>query len=326
MNPFLYNIFDLFGKSKFKFTRAHENPILTPISRNKWESKAVFNPATIYLNGKVHILYRAMSEDNTSTIGYATSKNGIQIDYRAKSPVYIPREQFELKKVSNFNSGCEDPRLSIFEDKIYMLYTAYDGKTPGVALTSITKENFLNQKWIWSKPVIISPSKLHDKDAALFPEKINGKYVIIHRLKHNMDLSFHSDLNFKSGQKLEEYKWIIPRKGMWDSVKVGLNSPPIKIKEGWLIIYHGVSKHRKYRLGAVLVDHNDPTKIIHRTKEPIFEPETGYEKVGMVPNVVFPCGAVVIGDKLFIYYGGADKVAGVAYIEIEKISKYYAQI
>lgn len=308
----------------FKFERSDENPILEPLKEHMWESKAIFNPAAIYLDGKVHILYRAMSDDNTSTIGYATSTDGIHIDYRHPLPIYTPRETFEHKLIPNGNSGCEDPRATVFGDRIYMLYTAYNGRIPpGVAFTSISVKDFLDKNWNWTKPVVISPDGMDDKDAGLFPEKINGKYVIIHRLNLDMDLSFHDDLDFTKGQKLEEHRWVRTRKGMWDSVKVGLSAPPIRIKEGWLVIYHGVSEDGIYRVGAILCDHNDPTKILNRTEEPIFEPETKYEKDGIVNNVVFPCSAVVIKDILYIYYGGADTVLGVATIPLEKIIKIY---
>ena len=296
-----------------KFTRAKENPIISPIKDHPWEAKATFNPAAIYLENKVHILYRAMSEDNTSTIGYAQSKDGIHIDYRSPNPIYTPREPFEQKLIPGGNSGTEDPRLTQIGDKIYMLYTAFDGKNPPrVALTWIKVKDFLAQKWNWSKATTVSPHDFDDKDSALFPEKFKGKYLIIHRIGDDVDLAFVSDLELKTEKELEEYRWLPTRKGMWDSKKVGVAAPPIKTQEGWLVLYHGVSEDNVYRLGAVLCDIKDPTKITARTDEPIFEPETTYEKKGEAPNVVFPCGAVLIGNKIFIYYGGADKVVGVA--------------
>ncbi len=113
----------------------NEKEIMTAVKEHAWEAKAVFNPASIYLNGKVHIIYRAMSDDNTSTMGYATSKNGIDIDYRAPEPVYVPRESFELKPGAGRFSGCEDPRLTKIGKRIYMCYTAYNGGIPRAAIT-----------------------------------------------------------------------------------------------------------------------------------------------------------------------------------------------
>ncbi|HDY73005.1 MAG TPA: hypothetical protein ENH86_00325 [Candidatus Jorgensenbacteria bacterium] len=314
------------GKNSAKLKRAKENPIITPEKKHAWESKATFNPGALYLKDKVHLVYRAMSENNTSVFGYATSQDGIHIDYRLSQPIYTPRESFEQKLQPGGNSGCEDPRLTKIGNKIYMCYTAFDGKhPPRVALTWIRSNDFLNQQWHWSKPVLISPPDLDDKDAFIFPEKFNGKYVIIHRSGDDIDLAFSSTLNFKGDTWLEEYRWIIPRKGWWDSKKVGAAAPPIKTKEGWVFLYHGVSDKGVYRVGAVLLSLKNPVKIIGRTDNPIFEPETSYEKEGQVPNVVFPCGMVLLEETLFVYYGGADQVVGVATIEMKKLLKVLKQ-
>ncbi len=310
-------------KSSFKFLRSKNNPIVLPKKENSWESKATYNPGAIYLDEKVHMIYRAQSDDNTSVFGYAVSADGTHIDFRSPNPVYVPREPFEQKLKTGGNSGCEDPRITKIGKTIYMFYTAYDGQhPPRVALTSILEKDFLDQKWNWAKPVLISPPEIDDKDACLFPEKINGEFVIIHRAGDTIDLSLHSNLNFDGDTWLEEYRWIAPRKGMWDSKKVGITAPPIKTKAGWLVLYHGVSDDGIYRVGAALVDLNDLTKIISRTNQPIFEPDVEYEKVGQVPNVVFPCGATVIGEEIYIYYGGADSVVGVATGNIEKLLKF----
>ncbi len=304
--------------------RAKENPIIIPISKHPWESKATFNPGAVYLDHKVHLIYRAMSEDNTSVFGYATSQDGVHIDYRAPDPIYVPRESFEQKGELGGNSGCEDPRLTKIGSKIYMLYTAFDGKNlPRVALTWIKAVDFIKQKWIWAKPVLISPPDIDDKDACIFPEKIKGKYFIIHRSGNDIDSAFSPTLDFDGQTWIEEYRWISPRAGMWDNKKVGLASPPIKTKKGWILFYHGVSEEDGfYRLGAILLDLADPTKIIARTDDPIFEPENNYEKEGQIPNVIFPCGAVLIGRKIFIYYGGGDKVIGMATIKARDLLIY----
>ncbi len=319
LNGLLKKMFHVEGPIKFLWS--NEKQIIAPVKNHSWESKATFNPAAIYLGGKVHILYRAISEDNTSVLGYAVSKNGISIDYRSDEPVYTPRESFEGKPHPGRNSGCEDPRLTKIGNIIYMCYTAYDGKCPPrVALTSISEKDFLNQKWNWAKPALLSPPDTDDKDACIFPEKIKGKYVIIHRDGDDIDISFSESLNFDGKTWLEEYRWILPRPGTWDSKKVGVAGPPIKTKKGWLILYHGISENDGfYRVGAVLADLHDPTEIIARTDESIFEPRTPFERIGQVPNVVFPCGNVVIGGALFMYYGCADQVAGVATIPLNKL-------
>jgi predicted GH43/DUF377 family glycosyl hydrolase len=307
-----------------KARRSKENPIILPIENHPWESKATFNAAALYLAGKVHIVYRAMSEDNTSVFGYATSKDGTHIDYRSPDPIYKPHEAFEQKLVPNGNSGCEDPRLTKIGDKIYMCYTAFDGRNaPRVALTSISEKDFLAKKWDFAKPVLITPPYLDDKDACIFPEKIEDQnyYFIIHRSDNDIVSAFSPHLDFEGKAWIEEYRWITPRAGMWDSKKIGTAAPPIKTEIGWVLFYHGVSDDGIYRIGAILLDLKDPTKVISRSDEPIIEPLTPYEREGVVRNVVFSCGVVLLGNKFFLYYGGADKVVGVATINKEKLLK-----
>ena len=301
-------------------TRYDKNPILTPRVGVSWEAHGVFNPASIRIGNTTHILYRAMSDDDTSLVGHATSENGYEILTRDDQPIYVPRESFE-NKIHSGNSGCEDPRLTIIGDKIYMCYTAYDGvNPPAVALTSINKKDFVNKKWNWEKPVLISPSHLDDKDACIFPEKINRKYLILHRVNSDVCADYVDSLNFPNGPLDVATPILLPRKGMWDSEKVGITAPPIKTKKGWLLLYHGVSSnHHTYRVGLALLDLKNPLNVIARASQPIFQPETSYEKIGVIPNVVFPCGTATVKDKLFIYYGGADSVVGVATISIKKL-------
>ena len=110
------------------------------------------------------------------------------------------------------------------------------------------------------------------------------------------------------------------RKGNWDSEKVGIGPPPIKTPKGWLLIYHGISEEdKKYRLGACLLDLDDPSRIISRLDYPILEPEKDYEETGLRPGTVFSCGAVVIDQTLFVYYGAADQVVAVASANINKL-------
>lgn len=307
-------------ESRIMATRAPNNPILKPIPENDWESRLVFNPAAIYLDDTFHIVYRAMSHDNTSVFGYASSKDGLTIDERHDKPIYTPRKDFENKKNPGGYSGCEDPRLSLIGDTIYMLYTAYDGiNLPRVAVSTISKKDFVNHEWNWSEPVLISAPEHDNKDAGFFDEKINGQYVVIHRVGHDIDLAYLDSLDFNGSSWLEEYRWIKPRKGMWDGKKVGIAAPPIKTEKGWILFYHGVSdEDGYYRVGVCLISPDD-LSVIARSDSPIFEPETEWEKVGEVNNVVFPCGIVLKDGVFYIYYGGADEVIGVATMNEEDV-------
>lgn len=314
---------DLVGELKIqsdmKLKRFEKNPILEPLQTHGWEAKAVFNPAAFYENGKIHLVYRAMSNDNVSRLGYAVTSDGFNIEERLNEPIYVPKEEFETnKKAGNF--GCEDPRITKIGDRFYICYTAFDGiNPPRVALTSIRVEDFLNRKWAFEKAKVISPAFVDDKDGCILPKKVNDKYMIFHRMESGICLDFADDLNFNNGKFLTSKILFKPRENKWDSRKIGICAPPIETKKGWLLLYHGISDDFYYRVGVALLDLNDPTKIIVRPDYPILEPEMKYEKEGQVANVVFPCGTVVIGEDLFVYYGGADAVVCVATVKMDKL-------
>lgn len=323
------NLIDLIGtmrpetSSRWHFKRYDKNPIIIPNKSHPWEAKATFNPAVLRIKNTTHILYRTLSDDNTSYIGYASSRDGVNIDERLPGPIYSPREDFESKKVAGGNSGCEDPRLTKIGKIIYMCYTAFNSVgPPRVAITSITEKNFLQKNWKWEKPILITPEGFDDKDTCIFPEKTKGQYFILHRVGDEMCGDYFKTLDFKNQTVKKCIRIIGPRINSWDSSKVGISAPPIKTKKGWLLLYHGVSKsHNTYRIGAILLDLNDPAIVLARTTDPIFEPRELYEKVGVVNNVVFPCGMAVKDKLLYIYYGGADTVVGVATIELDIILK-----
>ncbi|MDD2657405.1 MAG: hypothetical protein PHD04_01935 [Candidatus Pacebacteria bacterium] len=292
------------------FNRAEQNPILAPRG-DGFESRAVFNPAAIDINGSTYILYRAMDAAHTSTIGLAISKDGTTIDERLDTPIYVPREDFEMKKRDG-NSGCEDPRIVRMENTLFMTYTAYDGvHAPAGAVSSISVDDFLARRWsAWSTPSLLTPEGVDDKDLALLPEKIADNYLLYHRVSNRICADLLPEIG--EGKRATRCIEVMgPRLGMWDGEKVGSAAPPLKVGDRWLMIYHGVSRHATYRLGAALLDASG-TSVIARTADPIFEPVEPYELAGEVPNVVFSCGAVVRGDTVFLYYGGADKVIGVA--------------
>lgn len=305
------------------FLRYVGNPIIEPRPEVAWEGMSTFNPAAIYEGGKFHIIYRAMSMDGTSVFGYAASKDGVHIDERLLTPIYVPRESFEMKLKPGF-SGCEDPRITKLDDRFYIFYTAYDGYMPRVAFTSIKVKDFLNKKWHWATPQVITPPHVDDKDACLFPRKIKDKYVIIHRFNNNMYINYVDSLNFGKDKWLEHGGYMIaPKKAYWDNKKFGLATPPIETEQGWLLLFHRVADPSIYKVEALLLDLEDPTKVIAETESSLFEPEMDYEKVGDVNNVVFPCGAVLLDGEVYIYYGGADKVVGVAKMALSEILKCF---
>lgn len=286
------------------------NPILMPVKEHPWESKYVLNAASFRLKDKVYILYRAFGDDEMSRIGLAIT-DGYRVLERLPYPVFEPSDPTEAK-------GCEDPRVVLIQDQILMIYTAYDGRTAQVAGARISIEDFLNKRFEGWQRLGLAFRDVWDKDAVVFPEKIGDKYVIYHRIEPSIWVSYMDRLEFPVSK--ERHLVIMgPRSGrMWDSVKIGAGTQPLKTKYGWLMIYHGVDQNRVYRLGVMLVDLLNPEKLLYRSPNPILEPQEEYELGApnqcWVPNVVFTCGAVAAEDKeildaedeIIVYYGAAD--------------------
>ena len=291
-----------------KLKRFKGNPILKP-TKNAWE-RYVYNAAAIALDNKVHILYRALGRNGVSTIGYASSKDGFHIDERLNKPIFVPKDEFEKPAVKFHNSGTEDPRIVKIGNRLYITYATTNGIIAQVAMASITVKDFLKKRWKWKRHGLLFPD-WDNRNAVLFPRKIKNKYVLYHRLKPYIWVSYSSHLKKWSLPKVV----MRPRKNMWDDYKIGAAAPPIELEKAWFFIYHCVGRANKkfiYRLGYCLIDKENPEKILCRSKEPILEPKKNYEKRGQVPNVVFSCGAVILGKKLFVYYGGADTTVNVA--------------
>lgn len=306
------------------------NPIIRPHPGHPWESYATFNAAAIYLNKKVHLLYRAIGPAYASVLGYASSKDGLHIDKRLPEPVYLAKYVSEYKAdriVFPYRSGAswigsEDPRLTKIDDTIYMTYTAFDSyNPPSVALSSIKVNDFLNNYWNWKKPVMLSPRGEINKNWVLFPEKINGKFAILHSLSPEIIIDYVDSLDLNEDLSIQSRYCSKGREDYWDNWMRGIGPPPIKINEGWLILYHAMDKNdpNRYKIGAMILDEHEPTKILYRTHCPLLEPNEDCENQGFKSGVVYSCGAVLIENTLYVYYGGADTVVCVAYIELSKL-------
>ncbi|MBI4235453.1 glycosidase [Candidatus Peregrinibacteria bacterium] len=308
------------------FKKHEENPIILPQSDNGWEAWQTFNPGAIFLEDKVHFLYRAIGHDGISRFGYAASNDGFIVDERLPYPVY---EHRLTKPVFNYYSfasggsfgGAEDPRIVRVdkENTLYMTYTACD-EGLRVALTSIKVQDFLEKRWEWKSSKLISPPGEIHKNWVIFPEKINGKYAILTSINPEISIEYLDDLEFKNDRCIESDFTGSCRKNCWDTCVRGAGSPPIKTNYGWLLFYHAIDEldPGKYKVGVMLLDLSDPTKILHRSKEPILEPEEVYENDGFKTGVVYASGAVVKNGEILIYYGAADSYVGVAYANFEK--------
>jgi predicted GH43/DUF377 family glycosyl hydrolase len=318
---------------KVELKRALHNPIITP-RLYPWESKATFNPSAFEADGKVHLIYRAIGDNDISVLGYASSKDGYNIDERL--PYYVYRRFNHFNKTDKtilpidyisgggWNGGCEDPRLTKIGGTVYMLYTAFDGwGSLRIALTSIKLDDVEKKRWHWKKPVLISPPNEIHKNWVLFPEKINGKFAILHSFYPNILVDYFDSLDELDGKKFikSDNTRPVDENREWDSWFRGVGPAPMKTDLGWLILYHAMN-HRnpdRYRIGAAILDLKDPTKVLYRSQSPILEPEQYYENNGYKWGVVYSCGAVIKDGELIVYYGGADKVIGVASIKLSDL-------
>ncbi|PWJ43154.1 glycoside hydrolase family 130 protein [Sediminitomix flava] len=327
-----------------KLKKFEGNPILSPNPNNAWENLVVCNPGAWYEDGKFYMLYRAAGDDEEHKIhiGLAESTDGFHFERPLDTPVLSP-------SVDGPDSGCvEDPRVVKFGDAYYMTY-AYRAFAPGqywkysydavVAPEmddfhpSVLKENTANTALAvskdlknWRRVGRITAPELDDRDVILFPEQVNGKYVMLHRPKEWIGDEFGCEtasmwIRYSEDMMVwnEPSKLLLKGEEWWEQ-KVGGNTPPIRTEEGWLMLYHGVDEDKCYRVGACLLDLEDPSKILYRTKDFIMEPEEAWEKEGLYKwGVVFPTGNVLVDDTLYIYYGGSDQYCGVATCNIHEL-------
>ena len=290
------------------FTRSSANPIL---SRTDWPYpiNSVFNPAAVLLpDGDTLLLCRVEERTGLSHLCAARSRNGVDawridpLPTLKANPSEYPEEIW----------GIEDPRITYVPelDQYAVAYTSFARGGPGVSL-ALTKD-FRNFERFG---VIMSPE---DKDAALLPRRIGGRWALIHRpvttLGAHMWISYSPDLRHWGSHKIVlEAR----RGGWWDANKIGLCSPPIETAKGWLTIYHGVRHTASgsiYRLGLALFDLESPDKCVQRGNSWMFGPEAAYERGGDVNDVVFPCGQTIgaDGDTINLYYGAADSSIALA--------------
>ncbi len=301
------------------FRRHPGNPILTA---DDWPYpvNSVFNAAATQVDGQTLLLVRVEDRSGLSHLCAARSADGVtdwRIDPEPTFPADPDNHPEELW-------GVEDPRVTYFEETgdYLIAYTAYGEAGPLVSLAR-TKDF----KTIERLGPIMPPE---DKDAALFPVKFDGRWAIIHRpfaghqtivpahmwVSHSPDLKHWGDFRVLLRAR---------KGGWWDANKIGLSSPPLETPAGWLILYHGVRTHVSgsiYRLGIALLDRDDPAHVLRRGSQWIFGPKEPYEQLGDVQQVVFPCGWVLDGDDVRLYYGGADSCIALAVASLSELLDY----
>ncbi len=333
------------------FKRHPENPIVTPGIHEgpEWRRCVTFNPAVHRTaDGKFYMLERACKELRpfVSVLGLLESDDGVHFELASDEPV------LDAKSLGYPTGNVQDPRLVEIGGQYVLIYVlrkdTADCNPTGLGVPDYTRPNLPKGISDYERQVLVAsrsgiavstdmrnwkhvgwvgPEDLDDRDNILFPEKINGQYAMLRRpMTHvgpeygcegpAMWLSYADSLE---GPWSEEVL-VAKGEGGWEGQKIGGSAPPVRVDEGWLTSYHGVDATSAYCLGFLLLDKNDPTKVLARTSEPVMRPTEYYERVGLViPNTIFPTGNIVVDDELWVYYGCCDTSIGLATAKITDI-------
>lgn len=328
--------------------RSLENPILRPKADNYWEDLCVLNPGVVYREecGDYVMLYRAGGNEYNHIIrgGIAVSRDGVHFERVSDAPV------FDADGSREDAGGFEDPRI-VKIDGVYFITYASRFKTVG---RYFDPNEYSYQYMAEVRPEVypafarinhtvsylamthdfktfrrlgrITDSRYDDRDVYLFPERVGGRYVRVSRPKFtdgrvkmpSVWITFSDDL-----VEWGEPELLMTGQEWWETARIGGAAPPVKTEHGWLMLYHGVAERDAfYRVGAVLLDLNDPRKVLARTKDCIMQAETPYEVNGFYSGCVFPTSVIRRGDDLMIYYGCADRYVGLATAKCGELVSY----
>ncbi len=324
--------------------RSVQNPIITAADLNyNWCSIKVYNPSVIKNSNGYQMLFRAVGKDWVSRIGIARSSDGVNFEVHPE-PALVPIHNWE-------RAGCEDPRVTKIDETYWLTYTAFDGITARAGITSsLDLETWDDQRVIlfpqWHHTVKENCTPDWSKGAAMISQPIDGRYYMLFGDSHIWPATSTNLMDWEPSTT----PIISRRPGLFDASYVETGPPPILTDRGWLVIYHGVDQlgpQMTYRIGAALLEPNDPTKVVWRSKQPILEPTESYETVGFVdvikggfetlkkmtledlhqlsmqqklPKAVFCCGAVKEeSGSIRLYYGAGDTVICTATIDLDTI-------
>jgi len=331
--------------------RFEGNPILTAHPDHPWEDLAVFNPAACYDEAKreVILLYRTgeSGPEYKCWFGLAKSRDGLHFQRVSDTPALSP-------SVEGYDGATiQDPRITKMGDWFYVTYACRHYpfgqfwnpevfkkyRTPDCpqefprylrANATVTALAMTKDFKHWIRAGLLTDPLLDDRDVILFPEKIGGKFWMMHRPLEWAGPDYateHACAWIKCADDLmglaaAPSRQLLRNQYPWEQLKLGMNTPPIRTSQGWFALYHAVGADKHYRLGAVLLDLEDPARVLHRTTDWLMQPEADYELEGFYRGVCFPCGTVLIDDTLFVYYGGGDKVCAVATCDFGKLLGY----
>lgn len=303
-----------------KAERQPNHPIIEPRQGNQhwWERNGTFNPGVAEYNNRVVLLYRAYDMFRLSRLGLAVSTDGV--NFTCFDNPAIDTDPADTDE----RLGIEDPRVTKIDGTYYIVHTAASYHRVGTASDISGVMDYIP----WRVRVAMHSTRdfkhyvHHDvilpnvpaKNGCLLPDKLNDHFALYYRQRQQLKLAFTND--FQRWFGIKTIVW--PRSSTWQPVKIGIGSPPLLTQDGYLMIYHTTDEDMVYRLGLMLFDRLDPSRIVWYST-PILEPEMPYEREGYIPNVVYSCGALIRSGELWIYYGGADRVIGRAVLPLSGI-------
>lgn len=297
------------------FRRHERNPILTPADLPV-PALGVYNPGVAEVDGAVVLLLRVEGTDGRSSLYVARSEDGVRNWRVEPTPLLLPGGPVD----PYVELGCEDPRVTyvpeLGEWVIAYVSVGHGGSMVALATTS----DFRSVRRLGT---VLAPP---NKDAALFPRRVGGRWTMLHRPsvggQEHIWLAESRDLVFWGRPRL-----VLPKRGgtWWDGERVGAGAPPVETPEGWLLIYHGVKVVAgvpNYRLGVALLDLEDPGRVLSQCAHPVLSPEAPYERIGNGMNIVFTCGVLLREGTVWLYYGAADTCVALATAPLQELLEY----
>jgi len=335
-----------------RFTRCPDNPIVQP-GLYKWRMAAVFNPGVIYDDGKFFMYERAAGglRPFHCYIGMLESEDGVRFRHVKDEPVFTP------EMAGSPYGSIQDPRVVKIDDTYYMTFAfrpyAWSYHPTGLGVPECSAADFpgfsgrpednqsrsgiavSKDRVHWEFLCWATPLELDDRDVILFPEKIGGRFALLRRPLQYVGPEYGTELPgiwicFSEDLRNWSQPELLARpEQKWEGGRIGGSTPPIRTEKGWLVLYHGVedeyppTRRVVYRMGAMILDLQNPRKVIARTRKFIMEPETYYEKFGLyIPNVIFPTGSVVRDELLYLYYGVCDTAIALATVPLEELLEH----
>jgi predicted GH43/DUF377 family glycosyl hydrolase len=319
------------------------NPIVTP-GRYPWRAAVTFNPGAIEHDGRVYLLERAAGSLRPfqCAVGLLVSDDGVHFEHVSDQPVFTPQQ------LGAPEGTIEDPRVVRIDGLFYLVFAfrphTYCCHPTGVGVPQYTAAvgeldrgvNFTRSGLAVSSDLrqwrflgFTTPPDVDDRDNVLFPEKIAGRFALLRRPREFVGPRYECSgpgiwLSTSHDGVIWSSPELVAQPGQtWDSAKIGAAGPPIATEHGWLVFYHGVDERDIYRLGALLLDRDDPTRVLARGRDFLMEPATYYERFGLViPNVIFPTANVVRGRKVWLYYGCCDTSIALATVGLDEVLRW----